>query len=67
MTDAPSLLDVADQLSIRDLIADFADAVNRMRPDDVGPLFAPDGEWTVTGWGSHRGRDEIVSFLAGLF
>jgi uncharacterized protein (TIGR02246 family) len=66
MTDAPSLLDVADQLAIRDLLADFADAVNRMSPDDLRRLFTPDGEWIVTGWGEHRGHDDIVDFLAGL-
>jgi ketosteroid isomerase-like protein len=66
MTDAPSLLDVADQLAIRDLLADFADAVNRMSPDDLRNVFVPDGEWIVTGWGEHCGHDDIVDFLAGL-
>lgn len=66
MTDAPSLLDIADQLAIRDLLADFGDAVNRMVATDAGALFTSDGEWVVSGWGEHRGRDEIVAFLAGL-
>ena len=29
-------------------------------------LFAPDGEWIVTGYGEPRGHDEIVAFLDGL-
>jgi hypothetical protein len=66
VTDAPSLLDVADQLAVRDLIAAFADAVNRMAPDEVGDLFTADGEWVVSGWGAPQGRGDIVSFLAGL-
>jgi hypothetical protein len=66
MTDAPSLLDIADQLAIRDLLAEFADAVNRMAPDDLRALFTPEAEWSVTGWGDHRGHDAIVEFLAGL-
>lgn len=66
MTDAPSLLDIADQLAIRDLLAEFTDAVNRMAPADAGALFTADGEWVVSGWGSHSGQREIVTFLAGL-
>ena len=66
MTDAPSLLDIADQLALRDLLAEFTDAVNRMAPGDVGTLFTRDGEWIVSGWGSYRGPDDIVTFLSGL-
>jgi uncharacterized protein (TIGR02246 family) len=63
---APSLLDVTDRLALADLVAAFADAVNRMAPDDLRAVFVPDGLWTVTGWGEHRGADAIVAFLRGL-
>jgi hypothetical protein len=63
---APSLLDVADRLALHDLVAAFADVVNRMAPGDLSDVFTPDGVWTVTGWGEHRGEDAIVAFLTGL-
>jgi hypothetical protein len=66
MADAPSLLDVADELALRDLVAAFADVVNRMTPEELRNVFTPDGEWLVTGWGEHRGHDAVVAFLAGL-
>lgn len=66
MDHAPSLLDVADELAVRDLVAGFADVVNRMAPEEMRDVFAPDGELVVTGWGEHRGHDAIVAFLNGL-
>jgi uncharacterized protein (TIGR02246 family) len=58
--------ELSDQLAIRDLLAAFAEAVNRMTPDSLRPLFTDDGEWVVTGWGEPRGHDAIVAFLDGL-
>ncbi len=57
---------LSDQLAIRDLLAGFAEAVNRMAPDALRALFTDDGEWVVTGWGEPRGHDAIVAFLDGL-
>ncbi|HZP30997.1 MAG TPA: nuclear transport factor 2 family protein [Acidimicrobiia bacterium] len=61
-----SLEELSAQLAIRDLLGAFADAVNRMRPDDLRPLFTDDGEWVVTGFGHPRGHDAIVAFLDDL-
>jgi uncharacterized protein (TIGR02246 family) len=58
--------ELSDQLAVRDLLAAFADAVNRMRPEDLRPLFTDDGEWVVTGWGAPRGHDAIVALLDDL-
>ena len=46
-----SLASIADELAIRDLIADFADGVTRLDVEAIVALFAPDGVWEVTGWG----------------
>ena len=61
-----SVEELTDQLAIRDLLAGFADAVNRMRPADLRPLFTDDAVWVVTGWGEPRGHDAIEAFLDGL-
>ena len=57
---------VGDELALRNLVARYADAVTRMDAAALRDLFAPDGEWIVTGHGEPRGHDEIVAFLAGL-
>ena len=57
---------VADELALRSLVARYADAVTRMDSGALRDLFAPDGEWIVTGYGEPRGHDEIVAFLDGL-
>jgi ketosteroid isomerase-like protein len=57
---------VADELSLRNLVARYADAVTRQDASVLRDLFAPDGEWIVTGHGEPRGHDEIVAFLDGL-
>src|SRR3954454_7165691 len=64
---ARSLAAIADEMDVRDLIADFADGVIRLDVEAVAALFAPDGVWEVTGWGYHPGHAEIVSFLEELF
>ncbi len=51
---------------VRDLVAHYADAVTRQAADEVSLLFSPDGVWTVTGYGTHEGRDAVRGFLAGL-
>jgi uncharacterized protein (TIGR02246 family) len=61
-----SLGELTDQLAIRDLLAGFAEAVNRMRPDELRALFTEDAQWVVTGWGEPRGHDAIVAFLDDL-
>jgi ketosteroid isomerase-like protein len=57
---------VGDELAVRSLVARYADAVTRMEADALRELFAPDGEWIVTGHGEPRGHDDIVAFLDGL-
>ena len=56
----------ADDSALRDLLARYADAVTRQAPADVGALFAPDGVWTVTGYGEHHGPAAVEAFLDGL-
>ena len=62
-----SLASIADELAIRDLIADFADGVTRVDVEAIVALFAPDGVWEVTGWGNHQGHDALKGFLEELF
>jgi uncharacterized protein (TIGR02246 family) len=57
---------LADNLAIRDLLAQYADAVTRMSPEDLRDVFTDDAVWDVTGYGEHHGHDAIVAFLAGL-
>lgn len=59
------LNDPADELAIRDLVNRFTDAVNMARPDDLGDLFTPDGQWIVPGMPETRG-DAIPGLLATL-
>jgi uncharacterized protein (TIGR02246 family) len=58
--------EMADELAIRDLTAAFSDAVNRRAPDDLGPLWSPDGVWVVPGMGETEGPEAIGAQLAGL-
>ena len=48
--------------AIRELMAEYAYALDACRFDDVAGLFADDGEWTTT-YGSARGRSEIAALL----
>jgi hypothetical protein len=57
---------LADNLAIRDLLAEYADAVTRMSPEDLRGVFTDDAAWEVTGYGEHYGHDAIVAFLGGL-
>ncbi len=62
-----TLASIADELDVRDLIADFADGVTRLDVDAIVALFADDGVWEVTGWGNHRGHEAVRLFLGELF
>ena len=48
-----------DELSVRTLIARYADSVNRRDPDDWANLWTEDGVWEVFG-GEIAGRDAVV-------
>jgi uncharacterized protein (TIGR02246 family) len=61
-----AVAELADQLAVRDLLAGFAEAVNRMRPEELRALFTDDARWVVTGWGEPEGPDAIVAFLDDL-
>lgn len=54
------------EFEIRQLHARYSHAIYRGDAQSVGELFADDGEWRVGGQ-VMRGRDEIVSFLGGVF
>jgi len=62
----PDVGELADQLAIRDLLAAFADAVNRMRPDELRAIFTDDARWVVTGFGEPQGPDAIAALLDDL-
>lgn len=57
---------VAEELAIRDLVHRYADAVSRQDSAAVAECFAPDGVWSVGGYGEPRGHAEIAAFLDGL-
>lgn len=57
---------VADELTLRDLLARAADAITRRDVDAVAELFVADGEWVVSGYGEPRGRAAIRGFLSDL-
>jgi hypothetical protein len=57
---------VRDELAIRDLVAQFAEIVNDMRPLDMPKVFVGDAEFAIKGWATMHGRSEIAGFLAGV-
>lgn len=54
------------EFEIRQLHARYAHAIYRQDAASVAELFADGGEWRVGGQ-IMRGREEIVSFLGGVF
>jgi ketosteroid isomerase-like protein len=54
------------EFQIRQLHARYSDAIYRQDADSVAELFAEDGEWRVGGQIT-KGRENIKSFLAGVF
>jgi uncharacterized protein (TIGR02246 family) len=55
---------VEDEIAIRDLVARYADAVNRSDGNDWGATWAEDGLWSLMGMES-QGRENIVQFWLG--
>ena len=58
-----------DELAIRNLVARYADAVNRRDEALWRSTWAADGEWLILGYQPH-GRDEVVALwreLMGAF
>lgn len=54
---------IADEKdAIRELMAEYAYALDACRFAEVAALFTEDGEWTTT-YGSARGRAEIAALL----
>ncbi|MFT6750348.1 MAG: hypothetical protein ACI9VI_001477 [Candidatus Azotimanducaceae bacterium] len=51
---------IADELEIRNLVADYADAVNRVDKAQWASTWAEDGQWTLPGAGTFSGRDAVV-------
>lgn len=49
---------------ICELMARYCHALDACNFDEVGSLFAENGEWTTT-YGSARGRAEIIALLTG--
>jgi hypothetical protein len=62
----PSLKRIQQEMEIRDLVARFADAVNRKATGDMYDLFTHDAVLEVPGFGSPAGIPAIVAFLDGL-
>jgi ketosteroid isomerase-like protein len=57
---------LGDELAVRDLVAQFAEVVNEMRPLDMTTIFAPDAEFVIKGWATMHGSSQIAGFLAGV-
>jgi 3-phenylpropionate/cinnamic acid dioxygenase small subunit len=58
--------ELAAREEIRDTIARYAHYVDGGRFDELVDLFVPDGVLEVEGESSHRGRDAIRAFVAGV-
>ncbi len=54
-------LTASDELAVRELVARYADAVNRVDADEWGSTWAAAGEWHISGQ-QLVGRDAIVDF-----
>jgi len=54
-----------DEQAIRDLVARYADAVNRRDEQSWRDTWAPDGEWDLRGQAT-RGQDAIVRLWSTL-
>ncbi|MDG2003635.1 MAG: nuclear transport factor 2 family protein [Novosphingobium sp.] len=54
------------EFEVRQLHARYAHAIYGKDAETVGALFTEDGEWRVGGQ-LMKGREEIVSFLGGVF
>lgn len=62
----PDLKRIEQEMEIRDLVARFADAVNRKATGEMAALFTADAVLEVPGYGSPTGPAAIVAFLEGL-
>jgi hypothetical protein len=51
---------------IRDTVARYNHAGDRGRFDEMVECFTPDGALTVVGGDTHRGRDALSAFFAGV-
>jgi len=51
---------VADELEIRQLVAAYADAVNRRDKDLWASTWSDQGSWSLPGAGSFSGKENIV-------
>jgi hypothetical protein len=58
------LWELAAREGVRDTIAAYADAGDRLRLEDVAATFAPDGVLEVKGRAPAVGRDAIVAMLS---
>ena len=63
MSDTPDKL--ADEMAIRDLVARYADAVNRRDADAWVALWARDCEWHILG-NPMTGRDDVLALWRSL-
>ena len=52
---------VADELEIRQLVALYADAVNRVDKDQWAGTWAEDSAWSLPGLGDVSGKEAIVN------
>jgi ketosteroid isomerase-like protein len=52
---------VADELQIRQLVASYADAVNRVDGDQWAKTWAENGAWVLPGLGAVAGKENVVN------
>ncbi len=57
---------IQHELEIRDLVARFADVVNRKATNEMYQLFTPDAELVITGVQAYVGVNAIVTFLTDI-
>jgi hypothetical protein len=58
--------EIKHELEIRELVARFADMVNRKATAEMYQLFTPDAELVITGLDTYTGVATIVGFLSDI-
>lgn len=54
---------IKHEMEIRELVATFADVVNRKATVEMHQLFTPNAELVITGLGTYAGVQAIIDFL----
>jgi uncharacterized protein (TIGR02246 family) len=63
---SPEIDSVADEVAIRAVVHNYADAASRRDPAGVADTFTADGVWTAEGLGWHQGRPGVTAFFTTM-